>query len=355
MKTTAFVYDPFNLRHTLDGHPENFRRLQSTWALLQQDGILEKMLRVESTQAPFEAMLRVHSPFYIERLESTAFFGRGRLDQDTYVNGDSYEAALLAAGGLLNVLDAVLWGKADNGFALIRPPGHHATPDSPMGFCLLPPTRIAPRWAHLHHGVDRVLVVDFDVHHGNGTQDVFYKDPSVLFFSAHQFPYYPGTGAADELGRDPASGSTINIPFPAHVGDQGYLEAFRRLLGPVARKFKPQLILLSAGYDAHWLDPLASMHLSIQGYAALVRELMDLADELCHGRLVCALEGGYNLEVLPHAVLTTLRVLSQSSDELSDPFGVARFGPEPDVSRLLDRIQNLHHIANPPFYSLSRD
>ena len=352
MNRTAFVYDPFNLRHTLDGHPENFRRLETTWTLLQQDGILKQLIRLPSGEAPFEIITRVHSPYYVERLESAAMFGRGRLDPDTYVNADSFQAALLAAGGLLNVVDAVMTGQADNGFALIRPPGHHATPENGMGFCLLGNVAIAARWAQIHHGAARVLIVDFDVHHGNGTQDVFYNDESVLFVSTHQFPYYPGTGAADETGRNHAIGATINIPFPPHVGDKGYVDAFRQIVAPAARRFQPDLILLSAGFDAHWMDPLASEYVSIFGYAMLVRELMGLADELCHGRLVAALEGGYNLDVLAHAVLTTLRVLLDSPEGPSDPFGLPVYGQERDVSALLARIHRLHRLSSPPFYSL---
>ncbi len=197
-------------------------------------------------------------------------------------------------------------------------------------------------------------MVDFDVHHGNGTQDVFYNDPSVLFFSIHQFPYYPGTGAADETGHDYATGTIINVPLPAHVGDKGYVDAFRQVLAPATRRFQPELILLSAGYDAHWQDPLASEYLSIQGYVALVRELMALADELCDGRLVCALEGGYNLDVLAHAVLSTLRVLSESPAGVSDPFGLPIYGQERDISTLLDRIRNLHGLRSPPSYFVTR-
>jgi acetoin utilization deacetylase AcuC-like enzyme len=352
MKKTAFVYDPFNLRHTLDGHPENFRRLQSTWTLLEEDGILTRLLRVASSPAAQDAILRIHTPHYLERLETAALTGGGRLDADTYMNAHSHEAALLAAGGLLNLVDAVLWGQADNGFALVRPPGHHALVNQAMGFCILANVAIAARWAQDHHGVDRVLIVDFDVHHGNGTQDIFYDDPSILFFSAHQFPYYPGSGNASELGTELARGSTVNVPFPAHVGDEGYLDAIRRILAPLAREFRPGLILLSAGYDAHWLDPLASMRLTIPGYAALVGELMSLADELCHGRFVCALEGGYHVDVLAHCILTTLRTLSQEPDNISDPFGAPLIGAERDAVSLLERVKKLHGIADPPFYSL---
>ncbi|MBW7881561.1 MAG: histone deacetylase [Caldilineaceae bacterium] len=351
MNRTAIVYDVFNLRHTLEGHPENFRRLKHAMELLADQGVLDNLVNVASTPAPPEAILSVHTPQYLERLQSIASRGGGHLDADTYVNNDSYEAALRSAGGLLNLLDAVMWKQADNGLALVRPPGHHARAHNGMGFCLFANVAVAARWAQKQHGVHRVLVVDFDVHHGNGTQEIFYHDPSVLFFSAHQFPYYPGTGAATELGGEMAYGSTINVPMPPHVGDQGYLEAFQRILGPMARRFRPELILLSAGFDAHWMDPLASMALSIEGYAALVQELMGLADELCGGRLVCVLEGGYHLQVLAHAISTTFQVLRGAPNPISDPFGPAP-GTVRNVHGLLDQIQALHGIRGKTHYSL---
>jgi acetoin utilization deacetylase AcuC-like enzyme len=350
-RTTAYVYDPFNLRHTRDGHPENYRRLEKTWSMLGEDGILESLRAIPSSMAPMDAVLSVHTPRYIERLQMAQMLGGGHLDADTYLNADSYNAAMLAVGGLLNLTDTVLWGQAENGFALIRPPGHHALPYVGMGFCLLSNASIAARWAQKQHGLQRVLIVDFDVHHGNGTQDAFYDDPSVLFFSAHQYPYYPGTGAADEVGTEAAHGTTINVPLPAYVGDAGYLDAFRRILAPAARRFKPQLILVSAGYDAHWLDPLASMQLSVTGYARLVEELMALADELCQGRLVCVLEGGYNLDVLSHSVLSTLRVLSGALAGTSDPFGPPRT-EERDVSGLIQRLQSLHGLSGSSVHNM---
>lgn len=351
MNKTAFVYDPFNLRHTLRGHPENALRLESTWALLQSDGILQKLYPIPSTPAPLDAILRVHTPQYVEWVRDLAEKGGGTLDADTYVNKDSYDAALRAAGGVLNLVDAVMTGEADNGFALVRPPGHHALSSRGMGFCLFANVAIAARWAQDHHNVERVLIIDFDVHHGNGTQDIFFNDPTILFFSIHQYPHYPGTGAASEVGTELAYGSTINVPAPPGSGDAGYLDGFRYVLAPLAREFQPDLILLSAGYDAHWLDPLASIHLSIAGYTRMVEETMALADELCQGRLVCALEGGYNLDVLPHCVLSTLRVLSGTSSEISDPFGLAPSEERP-LERLLARLRNLHGIKDPPFYSL---
>ncbi len=350
MRKTAFVYDPFNLRHTLEGHPENYRRLEGTWALLQKDGILRRLQQVLSAPAPLEAILRVHTPQYVQRLQAMAARGGGHIDGDTYVNPDSYQAALLAAGGLLNLTDAVLQGKADNGFALIRPPGHHALSEIGMGFCLFANVAVAARWAQDQHGVDRILIIDYDVHHGNGTQEIFYDDPSILFFSTHQYPYYPGSGAAQEMGTEAAYGTTINVPFPAFVGDKGYLEVFRRLLLPAAREFRPQLIILSAGYDAHWLDPLASMQLSISGYAQLVETILAMADELCEGKLVVALEGGYHLDVLAHSVLTTLRVLSDNGAGVSDPFGPSPHN-ERDVAPLLEKLKSLHGIKEPPTIS----
>ena len=351
MRRTAIVYDPFNLRHTLDGHPENHRRLKSTMELLQDEGMLDRLISIPSAPAPLDAVLAAHSQAYLERLQAITARGGGHLDADTYVNADSFEAALRSAGSLLNLLDAVVAKEADNGFALVRPPGHHALINNGMGFCIFANVAIAARWVQRHHGMQRVLIVDFDVHHGNGTQDIFYEDPSVLFFSTHQFPYYPGTGAAAEMGADAGYGTTVNVPFPPHVGDQGYLDAFQKILAPLARRFRPEIILLSAGFDAHWMDPLASMSLSITGYMALVQELLALADELCGGRLVCVLEGGYNLRVLSHSVLSTFRLLHGADPEPSDPFGPAP-GEARDPSQLLNRIKLLHGIRDSTFHSL---
>ena len=351
MNRTAIAYDPIHQRHNKETHPENYHRLDETWKLLQIDGILHKLTHLPSPPAPEAALLRVHSQAYLQQLAATAHYATGNLDADTYVTEQSYQVARQSVGGLLNVVDAVLTGRAQNGMALVRPPGHHATPQWGMGFCLLSNIAIAARYAQEHYGVERVLIVDFDVHHGNGTQDAFYGDPSVLFFSIHQSPHYPGTGAAQETGEGRGDGATINIPLPANVGDVGYLAAFQQILMPAARRFQPELILVSAGYDAHWMDPLAHMGLSITGFSRLMDTLLTLADELCQGRLVASLEGGYHLTVLSHAVLSTLRRLSGSQSGVSDPFGPAP-GSARDVSKLLERLRVLHHIPDPTAYSL---
>jgi acetoin utilization deacetylase AcuC-like enzyme len=343
MMKTAYVYDPFNLNHTQYGHPENAQRLKRTWALLQDDGILDHLHPVESTLAPLAALHTVHTAAYVERLAALSEAGGGRLDPDTYVTANSYKAARLAVGGLLNLTDSVLRGEVDNGFALIRPPGHHARPARGMGFCLFGNVAIAARHAQENHGVDRVVIVDFDVHHGNGTQEMFYEDGRILFFSIHQYPYYPGSGDMDETGHGAGAGKTVNVPFPAGIGDAGYLAAIREVLAPLARQHHPELILLSAGYDAHWMDPLAQHRVSISGYVAMVTEIMALAHEICDGRLVGTLEGGYNLDVLPHAILSTLRTLSGDERGMSDPVGNAPEA-EKDATNVLAAVKRIHGL-----------
>ena len=339
---SAYCYDPFNLRHHMPGHPENRERLRSTWELLGRSGALDAMLDVPCTPASDERLLRVHSRKHLDTV-ALAAQRSAHLDADTYVGPDSEQAARLAAGGLCNVVDAVLTEKARNGFALIRPPGHHATPDRGMGFCLYNNVAVAARAAQTEHGVQRVMIVDFDVHHGNGTQDAFYDDGSVLFFSTHQYPFYPGTGHWRETGHGTGSGATINVPFPAGVGDAGYTEVFDKVLWPAARRFAPQLILVSAGYDAHWNDPLASMQLTIPGYAALVARLLEMANELCRGRIVFVLEGGYHLEVLAHSVLNTTRQISGQLEEISDPLGPCPWD-EREAGNVISQVRSLHEL-----------
>ncbi len=351
--TTAYVYDPFNRHHTFPGHPENHLRMERMWALLEADGILATLSRVPNVIASLDPILAVHSVEYVEQLEAICrdMAGSGRtyeedlhsnedswsgenppgcrwLDQDTYVLSHSYEAALRAVGGLLHVTDAVMTGAAANGFALVRPPGHHARPRWSKGFCLFGNVAVAARSAQQKHGAERVLIADFDVHHGNGTSEMFYDDGSVLFFSIHQYPHYPFSGDIDESGRDSGAGRTVNVPFPSGVGDAGYIAAFRQLLIPLAQAFRPDVIFLSAGFDAHWMDPLSGHRVGIGGFVAMIEELLALADTLCQGRLICSLEGGYHLDALPHCVLSTLRALSGDPAGISDPFSSVEERPQ---------------------------
>lgn len=343
--TTAYVYDPFESNHTFPGHPENRLRMEQTWSLLNANGILDALTRLPNGSAPLDSILAVHGGNYVDRLEAgcreLAASGQGDdgfasgqeqgtrwLDQDTYINASSFEAALRAVGGLLNVTDAVMSGAADNGFAIVRPPGHHARPNHAKGFCLFGNVAAAARHAQKRHGARRLLVVDFDVHHGNGTAEIFYNDPSVLFFSIHQSPHYPFSGGIDENGRGAGEGFTVNVPFPAGVGDDGYLAALRQILAPLAHDFKPDAIFVSAGFDGHWMDPLSGHRLGIGGYISVVEELMKLADALCEGRLVFSLEGGYDLNALPHCILSALRALSGAQAAASDPFGAVPGRPQ---------------------------
>jgi acetoin utilization deacetylase AcuC-like enzyme len=263
---------------------------------------------------------------------------------DTYVSPASYDAALLAAGGLVEATRAVLDGEVTNAFALVRPPGHHALRGRGMGFCLFNNVAIAARYALAEQGVERVLIVDFDVHHGNGTQEEFETDPDVMYISTHQYPHYPGTGYWDETGHGPGKGSIVNIPLAGGVGDEGFDQILLEIVEPVAWRFQPQLVLVSAGYDAHWDDPLANMRLSVAGYAGMARVLRDLAEELCEGHLVFTLEGGYHLEALAYSILNTFAVLlGDNGWQLADPLGSSPYGEQP-VDEVIARVRQIHKL-----------
>jgi acetoin utilization deacetylase AcuC-like enzyme len=338
-----YAYDPIEKRHTRDGHPENHKRLERTMRLLKQEGLLDALEAVPVKPVSRQRLELAHDQAYLGSVDRVAETGGGQLDPDTYANEISHLAARASAGALVGLVEEVMHGRTRRAMSLMRPPGHHALPGTAMGFCIYSNVALAALVARQELGAERVLVVDWDVHHGNGTEAIFNEDPDVAVFSTHQHPFYPGTGAMKDIGSGAGKGFTVNVPFPPGVGDLGYAAAFEEILEPFARRFKPDLLLVSAGYDAHWRDPLAGECLSVAGYAELTRRVVELADELCDGRLVLALEGGYDLEVLPQAILASLRVLQDPSRMPADPIGIPD-RDETDVRDLLDEVARLHGV-----------
>ncbi|MBD3307672.1 histone deacetylase [candidate division KSB3 bacterium] len=341
-KSTGYVYDPIFLKHTWPGHPESAQRLQAIMPELESSGLLPLLEKIPARAATIEELSTVHPVSHIRRIEEICRAGGGHLDPDTYTNRDTYEAAIVAAGGLIELTLAVLDEQLRNGYALVRPPGHHALPSRAMGFCIFNNVAIAARAAQQQRQLERVAIVDFDVHHGNGTQAVFEDDPTVLYISTHQYPHYPGTGRVNEIGHGSGTGSIVNFPLSAGVGDTGFRRIYTEVLAPLIRRFQPDLILVSAGYDGHWHDPLAGLGLSLTGMTWIAQTLRTLAEEVCGGRLVFTLEGGYDLDVLKLGVANSLRVLL-GRDDMVDPLGLSP-RHEPDVTELLAEVKRLHGL-----------
>jgi len=341
----GFVYDPIYLKHDTGSHVENSRRLEAIISRLEQTGLKQRLMPIKPHPATIEELTLVHHESHIAHVKEMAQRGGGWLDMDTVMSAGSYDAALHAAGGVIEAVAAVMGGEADSAFALVRPPGHHATPRQAMGFCLFNNVAIAARYALVKLGLERLVIIDFDVHHGNGTQEAFYDNPNVLYISTHQYPHYPGTGRVEETGRGEGTGTTINIPLPAGCGDAEYEQVFEQIIVPSARRFQPQLVLVSAGYDAHWADQLAMMQLTVTGFARIAGIIKRLADELCHGRLVLSLEGGYNLEALAASVKATFDVLLGET-EITDPLGSPphSFTP-PDIESLITAVRETHGLS----------
>lgn len=327
--------------HDFTGHPENPRRFQH-FNRLAEFPLSEQLLPIKSQVAPMSVVTAIHPPSYISALEQAASQGPGFLDHgDTYVTTASYQAALEAVGGAVNVVQAVIEGQASSGFALVRPPGHHTSATRPSGFCLLNNIAIAARYVQ-SLGYPRVMIFDFDVHHGNGTQDLFENDPSILYISTHQYGIYPGTGSMHETGSGKGSGSVVNIPLPARAGDQAFNTITKQLIEPIANRFQPDILLISAGFDAHWNDPLASLQLSTTGYNHLGTSLLLMAEALCEGRIVYFLEGGYDPDDLWDNVLAILYSLAKESLP-ADRLGSAPF-PEISINNVIETLQTLHGI-----------
>ncbi|MHB8055090.1 MAG: histone deacetylase family protein [Candidatus Aminicenantales bacterium] len=304
---TGIVRDArFNDHFMGPGHVECPERLEAIAAVLDED--LDAPLdRIEARPASVDELARVHAPEYIDFLSRTRGRAHVALDADTATSSLSYDAARLAAGGTIEAADYVLAGEGRNAFALVRPPGHHAERGEAKGFCLFNNAAVAAEHLLRARGLRRVLIADWDVHHGNGTQNAFYSRNDVLFFSTHQSPFYPGSGHGDEIGADEGRGFTVNVPLSAGKGDGDYLFIYRNILGPIAEAFEPEFIIVSAGFDIFAGDPLGGMKVGIEGFAGLASELMAQAEELCRGRLLLVLEGGYNIEGQAQAVKQVLR------------------------------------------------
>ena len=317
MRRTGLAADARVKEHeTGPGHPEQPARFSALLNRLEVAGLARNMIPLPGRLAEPDELALVHTRAYIDLVEREVGQRRGQLSTgDAAIGPHSLEAARLAAGGVLSAVDAVFAREVGNAFCLVRPPGHHASAARGMGFCLFNNVAIAARYAQHVHGAERVLIADWDVHHGNGTQDIFYHDGSVLFFSTHQSPWYPGTGARGETGEGAGEGHTINCPLPAGSGNAEILGAFRSQLLPAARNFKPDLILLSAGFDSRLNDPLGQFRLTDQDFAELTDLLLELAADYCDGRLVSVLEGGYSLEGLALAGEAHVRALLGLDDE----------------------------------------
>jgi acetoin utilization deacetylase AcuC-like enzyme len=310
--TAGLVFHPDYLLHEQSpGHPERRERLSYTIDQFREEGVFShRSIRLITPQpASRESVMRVHFSEYLSFLEGSSKTG-GFIDFDTSIPIHLWEAALLAAGGAIRAADAVLDGEVENAFAMVRPPGHHARPGTGAGFCYI--NNMAVMVRHLQdRGVMKILILDWDAHHGDGTQQIFYEEDSVLFTSIHQYPFYPGTGSVDEIGLRRGTGYTANMPVPAGTGDESYLYLFDTVIGPLAREFEPDLIAISAGQDNHFTDPLTGLALTARGYSEMMRRAVDLSRDICEGHLVAVLEGGYSVEGgLPYTNLGILAALA---------------------------------------------
>jgi acetoin utilization deacetylase AcuC-like enzyme len=309
--TTGLIYDARFLEHdTGAGHPERPARLTAAMAALDAEAWRTQLLALSPSAADLRWIESIHRLDYIRRAEASCAAGAAFLDTaDVAISRASYEIACLAAGAGLKLADALLAGQIDNGFAMVRPPGHHAEHAMALGFCVFNNVAILARYLQQQHGLDKIAILDWDVHHGNGTQHSFEEDPSVLYVSLHQYPYYPGTGSASETGRGRGRGATLNCPMPAGATDSAYERAFQEQVLPGLAQFRPEIILISAGFDAHRDDPLADVQLSTACYGWMTARVMEIAEQYAGGRILSLLEGGYDLQRTGECVVRHLAVL----------------------------------------------
>ncbi|HEA47099.1 MAG TPA: histone deacetylase [bacterium] len=311
----GLVYSDEYLKHDTGNHSESSKRLEAILSLLKEKNVLKYLTFIKPRKADLREIEYIHSPSYIQEVREICQGGGGFLDSDTPVSSESFEVALLAAGGVFSAIDRVV-GNLDSAFCLIRPPGHHALKSQGMGFCLFNNVALGARYAQNKHHLKKVLILDWDVHHGNGTQEAFWHDPSVLYFSIHQYPHYPGTGDIKEIGEGEGRGYTVNVPLPPECGDGDYIHILKELLSPIAKEFKADITFISAGFDAHRDDPLGGMGLTSQGYGALTSLVKESSK-----KIVSCLEGGYNLKSLGESVLTHLDSLASRPEGSRGPRG----------------------------------
>jgi acetoin utilization deacetylase AcuC-like enzyme len=345
----GYVYDKIFLEHKTGAHPESEHRLEAIISDLDWKGIRSQLKRIPARAATIEEVHSVHQMEYIKRVEAYCKAGGGWWDADTKLCENSYTAAMYAVGGSIAAVDAVMKNEVPCAYALVRPPGHHATAANAMGFCIFNNVAVAAKHALQTYNLGRILILDFDVHHGNGTQEAFAFNPYVLYISTHQYPLFPGTGHLEEVSPTPpqsvsSHGTAINIPLPAGCRDREYKQVFEEIIIPSVRRFHPELILVSAGYDGHWADEQSNMRLTLDGYYYITRTIKELADELCGSRCVYVLEGGYNYQVITNAINFTFNLwLGEKYND--DPFGPPPHDIEPHgVDGIIKEVKRRHGL-----------
>ena len=315
MNKTGYISDPFYLKHKNEPHPENPGRLNAIQKNIESSKYYNNLTLIQPRKATVEDIAKVHGTGYIRSVEDSCRNGVRNLDADTVISSDSYQAALLSAGAGLEALDKILEGTVGNAFCAVRPPGHHAEQNKAMGFCLFNNVGVIARYAQDVKNIQKIFIFDWDVHHGNGTQHSFYKDSSIYYSSIHQYPFYPGTGGVDETGTGDGLGSNLNLPMRAYSCDADYINAIEHKLIPVIQKFNPDLIIISAGFDAHENDPLAQINLSTDCYGKMTQKLMEIANDVCNGRILSMLEGGYDYSALADSVKLHVETLASSQSQ----------------------------------------
>jgi len=343
MLKTGIVKDNRFLEHiTGDNHPESHHRLEIIYEMLEGSDMKEKYFPVKPRFATPEELEYIHTPEYISRVAATAGKSQVMLDPDTQTSPGSWDAAKLAAGGFLELIDRLMQKDIENGFALVRPPGHHAESNRAMGFCIFNNIAIGAKYANKQHNLDRILIVDWDLHQGNATQRSFYNDQKILYFSTHQFPYYPGTGDFNEVGENEGRGFTINIPLSPGPGDEEYAKIYLEILKPIALEYKPEIIMVSAGFDTYFQDPLGGMKVTPKGFARLTKIIMELAELVCKGRVLVILEGGYHLEGLRDSVKAVLLELTGESDLFKGRSILEEKIVSNKIDSIISRVKSVH-------------